>query len=124
MDSYLRFAIENNASDCFISTGKPAAFRVLGEVISADADPVEAGAINNFRLKVIGVRGNEKYRESESADSSYRTEDGLRFRINFFETLNGPAMVARPVRDGGDLDFSALSLPEDTMAQIASRSRD
>jgi len=80
MDSYLRFAIENNASDCFISTGKPAAFRVLGEVISADADPVEAGAINNFRLKVIGVRGNEKYRESESADTSYRTEDGLRFR--------------------------------------------
>ena len=123
MDSYLRFAIENNASDCFISTGKPVAFRVLGEVVSADAEPVEAGAINNFRLKVIGVRGNEKYRESESADSSYRTDDGLRFRINFFETLNGPALVARPVRDGGNLDFSALSLPEDVMAQIASRSR-
>ena len=85
MDSYLRFAIENNASDCFISTGKPAAFRVLGEVISADADPVEAGAINNFRLKVIGVRGNEKYRESESADTSYRTDDGLRSVSTFLK---------------------------------------
>ena len=123
MDSYLRFAIENSASDCFISTGKPAAFRVMGDVISADADPVEASAINNFRLKVLGVRGNEKYRESETAETSYCTEDGLRFRINFFETLNGPAFVARPVRDGSDLQFSALSLPEDIMAKIASTSR-
>ena len=123
MDSYLRFAIENNASDCFISTGKPAAFRVMGDVISADAEPVDAGAINNFRLKVLGVRGNEKYRENETADTSYRTDDGLRFRINFFESLNGPALVARPVRDGSDLQFSALSLPEEVLAKIASASR-
>lgn len=123
MDSYLRFAIENNASDCFVSTGKPAAFRVMGDVISADAEPIDAGAINNFRLKILGVRGNERYRENESADTSFCTDDGLRFRINFFETLNGPAFVARPVRDGSDLHFQALSLPEDVMAKIASTPR-
>ena len=95
----------------------------MGDVISADAEPIEAGAINNFRLKVLGVRGNEKYRENESADTSFCTEDGLRFRINFFETLNGPAFVARPVRDGSDLHFSALSLPEEIMAKIASTPR-
>ena len=123
MDAYLRFAVENNASDCFISSGKPAAFRILGEVIFAETPPVDAGAISNFRLKVLGVRGNEKYRDSESADASYRTEDGLRFRINFFETLAGPALAARPVRDGTELNFSALSLPEELMSALASRPR-
>ena len=109
METYLRFAVENNASDCFISAGKPVAFRVLGEVVFAQNNPVEAEAIRNFRLKVLGVRGNEKYRDSESADTSYCTEDGLRFRLNFFETLAGPALVARPVRSGSDLSFSSLS---------------
>ena len=123
MENYLRAAIENNASDCFISTGKPAAYRVLNDVVFADTEPIDAGEINNFRLKVVGVRGNEKYRDSESIDASYRTEDGLRFRINFFETLNGPALVARPVKDGSELEFSSLALPEEIMASIASRPR-
>ncbi len=123
MENYLRAAIENNASDCFISTGKPAAYRVLNDVVFAETEPIDAGAINNFRLKVVGVRGNEKYRDSESIDASYRTEDGLRFRINFFETLNGPALVARPVKDGSELEFSSLALPEEIMASIASRPR-
>ncbi|MBQ9087691.1 MAG: PilT/PilU family type 4a pilus ATPase [Lentisphaeria bacterium] len=123
MDSYLQFALENNASDCFISTGKPAAFRVMGDVIAADAEPMDASSINNFRLKTLGVRGNEKYRENETADASYCMEDGQRFRINFFETLAGPAFVARPIHDGSSLDFASLSLPEETLAAIASKNR-
>ena len=123
MEAYLRLAVENNASDCFISAGKPAAFRMLGEVVFLQDRPVGAEAISNFRLKVLGVRGNEKYRETESADASYCSEDGLRFRINFFETLSGPALAARPVRSGSELSFSALSLPEDIMSAIASKAR-
>ena len=123
MDAYLKFALENNASDCFITSGKPAAFRIMGNVCAAEAEPLESGAINNFRLKVLGVRGNEKYRENESADASYCLDDGRRFRINFFETLNGPAFVARPIHDGNILDFESLSLPPDTLSAIASKNR-
>lgn len=116
-------AIKFGASDLFISSGKAPGFRINGEISVADNIPaVDLSEINEFRLKCIGDAGEKEYILSGGADCSF-SGNGNRFRINFYESVNGPCLVARPIRSGESCDFTSLNLPEKLMGKIASASR-
>lgn len=119
---YLNFALENRASDLFITANKPPSVRINGEVIAAEADPVSAKDIDSFRFEVLGDSGEQEYIKSAGMDASYAISPEKRFRINFFSTLEGPAFVARPIRLGNSMLFEDLDLPP-ILEKIASLSR-
>ena len=116
-------AIKFNASDMFINSGKVPSFRVSGVISQANnVPPVEAETIHEFRKECLTASAEEKYNKFGSYDCSYAL-DNRRFRINFYDTINGPGLVARLIREGSSCTFESLNLPADTMKKIASTPR-
>lgn len=115
-------AVRNNASDLFLSAGKPPAFRRYGEVAPCSEQIITREEIDLFRKSVIPPEQEQLYLQTGSTDAAFAPTPEARFRINFFSASNGPALVARPIRSGDELDFADLHLP-DTLAQICSESR-
>ena len=114
----LKFALENKVTDLFISSGKVPSCRSGGEMLQVEFPEITPEEINQFRISLIGTAGEEKYTHTRGYDISYIYDPQNRFRMNFFETVNGPCFVARPIRMGGKLDFEKLGLA-DTIRKIA-----
>ena len=116
-------AVKFHASDLFISSGKAPGFRVNGSISLADnIPPVTPETITEFRKSCLSASAENQYSATGGADCSF-SNSGHRFRINFYESVNGPCLVARPIHDGGSNTFASLGLPEKIMAQIASMPR-
>ena len=105
-------ALLQNASDLFLSSGKPPRIRRNG-LISA----LDAGAPS--RQQILGLVPDDDARreleQSGSVDFAVRWEmpDGpRRIRINVFRHLDGVAAALRPIRRRAP-QLSELSLPED-----------
>lgn len=106
-----------NASDLFLSSGKPPRMRRNGLIVSLDA-----GAPS--RQQILGMLPDDAARreleQSGSVDFAVRWElpDGpRRVRINVFRHLDGIAAALRPIRRRAP-QLSELSLPED-LRQLA-----
>lgn len=111
-------ALLQNASDLFLSSGKPPRMRRNGIIVS-----LNAGAPS--RQQILGLLPDEaatrELEQSGSVDFAVRWElpDGpRRVRINVFRHLDGIAAALRPIRRRSPL-LSELSLPED-LHQLAS----
>ena len=114
----LKFALENKVTDLFISSGKVPSCRSCGEILQVEFPEITQEEVNQFRISLIGATGEEKYTHTRGYDISYIYDQENRFRLNFFETINGPCFVARPIRMGGKLDFEKLGLA-DSIRKIA-----
>ncbi len=113
MDSIItlmKFALDNKVTDLFLSTGKVPSCRSGGEILQVEFSETTREEIETFRRNLIGPAGEERYAQTNGFDVSYIFDASNRFRLNFFETTNGPCFVARPIRLGGKLDFEALGL--------------
>ncbi|MBR7130456.1 MAG: PilT/PilU family type 4a pilus ATPase [Lentisphaeria bacterium] len=112
-------AIKFNASDLFIGSGKPPSFRISGAITPADnIPPTSAETIDTFRKECIGETGEKEYLATGGMDCAF-AHNGNRFRINFYDSINGPCLVARPIRVGSMCDFNTLHLPVEIMTKIA-----
>lgn len=110
----LDLALSMNASDIFLSSGKPPRARRNGSIVPLDADSPTAG-------QILGLLPDEASKEelerTGSADFAVRWEnaDGpRRIRINVFRHLDGVAAALRPIRLRIP-PLSELSLPEDLL---------
>ena len=112
-------AIELEASDLFITSGKVPSFRVNGTVLPPeDGVVISTEEIISFRSTLLDDFRMQEYRKSSGADSSFELE-GKRFRINFYETVTGPAFAARPIKSGAECTFEQYNLPAKVFADIA-----
>lgn len=110
--SLLDQALLKNASDLFLSSGKPPRIRRDGLIRSIDAGTPGAGQILGL-LPDEGAR--RELEQSGSVDFAVRWElpDGpCRIRINVFRHLDGVAAALRPIRRQVP-QLPELSLPED-----------
>ncbi len=105
-------ALLQNASDLFLSSGKPPRIRRIGAITPLDADAPS-------RAQILGMLPDEAARaeleRSGSVDFAVRWElpDGpRRVRINVFRHLDGVAAALRPIRRRAP-QLSELSLPDD-----------
>ena len=110
-------ALLQNASDLFLSSGKPPRIRRNGLIIALDAAAPS-------RQQILGMVPDESARSqlerAGSVDFAVRWEmpDGpRRIRINVFRHLDGVAAALRPIRRRAP-QLSELSLPED-LQQLA-----
>lgn len=110
----LDLALSLNASDIFLSSGKPPRARRNGSIVPLDADSPTAG-------QILGLLPDEASKEelerTGSADFAVRweTADGpRRIRINVFRHLDGVAAALRPIRLRIP-PLSELSLPDDLL---------
>ena len=111
IEELLSYAISNGISDVFITTGKPASFRLSGQLTITEDEPASAAEIDKFRKNNITVEAEKEYQTQGSVDAAYFLETGERFRINFYQNAFGPAMVVRPIHSGNELYIESLGLP-------------
>jgi twitching motility protein PilT len=110
--SLLDQALLQNASDLFLSSGKPARIRKNGLI-----SPLDAGAPSRGQILRL-LPDEDSHRELErsgSVDFAVRWElpDGpRRVRINVFRHLDGVAAALRPIRRRAP-QLAELSLPDD-----------
>ncbi len=93
--SILRTAREYSASDVHLITGLPPAFRVNGEIIVADEEPMSRDQLRALAGHLLSpAKAALLEKERELCFSSYH-EDWGRIRLSFYHRLEVPEMAIR-----------------------------
>ena len=83
-------------SDFHIRSGWPLAFRQTGEIHKIPEIVIKAQDLQDLLSTNCNEVEMKRFNETHELDSSV-TLSGLRFRANFYKTINGPAAVLRRV---------------------------
>jgi twitching motility protein PilT len=83
-------------SDFHIRSGSPLAYRQTGEIFKVKEVVVKAQDIQDLISTNCNEVETKRFQETHELDSAV-TIAGLRFRANFYKTINGPAAVLRRV---------------------------
>ena len=83
-------------SDFHLRSGSPMAYRQTGEIIKVNEVPVTAQDLKDLLSMNCNEVELERFEKTHELDSSVMLS-GLRFRANFYKTINGPAAVLRRV---------------------------
>ena len=121
--AFLASLIGPEVSDIFITSGKVPCIRKNGEVVPVEAGAaVAASTVDEWRDQVLDEALRAAYLASGGADAAVDL-GGRRCRVNFMSTLNGPALVLRPIRAGGELDLAQLGLPAAVLEKLCAGTR-
>jgi twitching motility protein PilT len=88
---------KNKASDLHLSTGNPPILRIHGEMVPYKAPPLIADDIKRMLYSVMTEQQRSDYERDLELDFAISFADDMRFRVNAFNTLNGPAAVMRAI---------------------------
>ena len=102
----------HNVSDIFLTENKIPHLRINAEITPYQDAFVPAESVTSFRNKVLSEQGRKNYEKNGSADAAYLNGKQQRFRLNFYESMEGPSIAIRPIRKAEELDFQSLSLPD------------
>ncbi len=97
-------------SDFHIRSGSPLGYRQTGEIIQVPEVVVKEQDIKDLLSMNCNEEELEKFEKTHELDSAI-TLSGLRFRANFYKTINGPACVCRRV-ESKIPDMEQFSLPQ------------
>ena len=110
IDDFLHFLIENQASDMHLSSNKPPAYRIDGEMVFCDFEPLSSDYIFSLADEIMNDRNRKIFAETNDADLAYSLQStGDRFRVNVFRDLYGVGIVARII-PAKILTFEQLNL--------------
>ena len=98
-------------SDFHLRSGSSLAYRQTGEIIMVKDVPVKPQDLIDLMTTNCNEHETKKFQDTHELDSAV-TISGLRFRANFYKTLNGPAAVLRRVEskipEMGQFDLQLL----------------
>jgi len=97
-------------SDFHIRSGSPLAYRQTGEIVKVQEVVVTAQDLKDLLSMNCNEVELEKFETTHELDTAI-TLSGLRFRANFYKTINGPACVCRRV-ESKIPDMDQFSLPQ------------
>ena len=102
----------HNVSDIFLTENKIPHLRINAEITPYQDALIPAESVTSFRKKVLSEQVQKNYEKNSSADTAYLNSKNQRFRLNFYESMEGPSIAIRPIRKADELDFQSLSLPD------------
>ena len=97
-------------SDFHIRAGSPLAYRATGEIIKVQEVMVTAQDLKDLLSMNCNEEELEKFERTPELDTAVNLS-GLRFRANFYKTINGPACVCRRV-ESKIPDMDQFNLPQ------------
>ena len=97
-------------SDFHLRSGSPMAYRQTGEIVKVADTPVTAQDLKDLIAMNCNEKEVLKFEKTHELDSAVMLS-GLRFRANFYKTINGPAAVLRRV-ESKIPDMDQFSLPQ------------
>ena len=91
----LVFTQKNKASDLHLSTGNPPILRIHGDMFPYKGDVMSADEVKRMLYSIMTEQQRADYEKDFEIDFAISFGDSMRFRVNAFNTLNGPAAVLR-----------------------------
>jgi len=115
IETLCRVALENKAEDLYLKQGSAPRLRIKGELIEIDDAIFTEDEMDRF-LERCG------YEESPAVESdiAWENAEGLRFRVNVYESLGTRCAVLRPLREVTQ-SMMALGLPVERMQSWMTR---
>jgi twitching motility protein PilT len=92
---WLKEVVARGGSDLLLVAGAPPSARVDGMVVALAEDPLDSDEIAAAVAPVLAAHARRAYQERGIADSSYRTPDLGRFRINLHHERGRAAAAIR-----------------------------
>lgn len=113
LTSLLSDAVEQHASDVFISVDSPPLVKVEGIMRPIDADAPALDVPENQRLiySILNDRETVEFEQTYELNKSLYVPSVGRFRVNVFRQRGEPALVARHIKDKIP-SIESLGLPE------------
>jgi twitching motility protein PilT len=102
------------ASDLFLSEGRPPAVRVHGQVRPLDEPATTRGALDALIDRALGPAARKDFDRTGDADTSLSLDGGQRYRLSIARQQGALSVVARAVPTAA-LDPEALGLPPAVM---------
>ena len=94
----LVYAKQHNASDLHLSSGSPPIVRANGEMVPVnDTLILDADTVKAMIYSIMTEQQRSDYEQDFEIDFSIAFGDQMRFRVNAFNTINGPAAVFRTI---------------------------
>jgi twitching motility protein PilT len=92
---WLHVVVVRGASDLLLVAAAPPSLRINGAVVPLDEDPLESDEIARAVVPALAPHARRAYQERGIADSSFRTADLGRFRINLHHERGRAAAAIR-----------------------------
>lgn len=97
IDSYLKIAKEQSASDLHLSAGNPCRLRVHGDLIPVKLPVLDPQKLHDMVFEILNTEEREKFLKNKNLDKSYRVPGLGAFRMNIFESNTGMGGVFRVI---------------------------
>lgn len=105
----LKLAVDSNASDIHIKTGRTVTLRISGELVESNL-VANSDSVSSFIKILLHQELEEKYRTVGDVDLSYAEEGIGRFRVNIHRQRGEITIAMRHVKSR-ILNFQELGLP-------------
>ena len=93
----LGYALESGASDLHLSVGNIPMLRIHGEMKKIKSPPLDLKAMEKIRDDVLNSDQKKIFEDTLEIDFSSELKDKGRFRVNFFNQINGLSAVFRTI---------------------------
>ncbi len=97
INDLLTYTAKNKASDLHLSTGNPPAVRLHGDMMFYGTEKLTSEGIMVMLNAIMNEEQRAEYQRSMEIDFAISRSADSRFRVNAFNTLNGPAAVLRTI---------------------------
>jgi twitching motility protein PilT len=88
---------KNNASDLHLSSGNPPILRINGDMSPHKSAPISADELKSMLYSIMSDAQRAEYERELEIDFAISFGDNMRFRVNAFNTMNGPSAVLRTI---------------------------
>lgn len=88
---------KNKASDLHLSPNNPPIMRVNGDMLPLETSPLSADNIKTMIYAIMTDQQRAEYERDFELDFSISFGTEMRFRVNVFNNINGPAAVFRTI---------------------------
>lgn len=102
---------QNKASDLHLSTKNPPVMRVHGDMLAVQAPPLSADEVKTMIYSIMTEQQRSDYERNLELDFSITFSGDMRFRVNAYNTIYGPAAVFRTI-PSKILTLDQLKAPE------------
>jgi twitching motility protein PilT len=93
----LTFGVEQNASDCHLSSGEPPMLRVNGDLKKMDLPALSKEEVHALVYDIMNDSQRKTFEESLECDFSFEIRGLARFRVNVFMQRKGEGAVFRTI---------------------------
>lgn len=108
----LIYAQKNNASDLHIASANKPLMRVYGEITPVPNSTIaDAGTVKQMIYSIMTEQQRSDYERDFEVDFAISFGEKMRFRVNAFNTISGPAAVLRAI-PSRILSLEELNTPE------------